>query len=549
VTQALTANSFEELSERAVRAFLQNALLVDDEARDGSLDEPTKLITPEASQIAPETETVPAAPSGGPGIIDHPLDAAALVMDFAALGVVAAVLRPTTEAVSEMDSAILAASKRVDVLVMDWSLNADGGERATRLIEQILEADGEDQRLRLIVMYTGEDLAEVSERLREKLTVFSASQDPFSLVNGGTSIVLLAKDEGQALSDAAERRRTAAKDLPARIIAEFSLLTAGLLSNLALAALASVRANTHQLLNRFRAEIDRAYIGDVILRGDSGGSSDMAIALVTRELRTIVNHAHLGTYLDGDAVRLWLNWAVPDGKITHTAPGASGREVIHELTLEQAEGIIREGLKAKPEGFPKLPHTAALFPPGAESAAEIEHEYAMLTMLDRNHADVTAYRKGRKPELTLGAVVERTDGEDRKFFICTQAVCNSVRLEAARRFPLSPVDPSVATIDDFDLAFVDGGDTRRYGIVDLDNFSQEMVSFAPDTTSRTVRAQLNGDAGWQFTDEVGVSYRWLGQLREEQAQRIVNSLAREAARVGLDETEHGSRSRRKRLRG
>src|SRR5258708_15531067 len=267
MTASASTETFLDLSEKAAGAFLQNALLVDDEAGDETFqDAPTKLVPPDASRVAPETEAATVPPVEGSVVVAHPLDAAALVRDFASLGVVAAVLRPTTDDVKEMDEAILAASKRVDLLVMDWSLNADGGDRAMRLIEQVLASDGEDQRLRLIVMYTGEELDKVSQRIRERLTAFSASDYPFRLVHRGTSIVLLAKDEGKVLPAEIESRRTPAEKLPTRIIEEFSQLTAGLLSNLALAALASVRDNTYQLLNRFRAEMDRAYVPDCILR-------------------------------------------------------------------------------------------------------------------------------------------------------------------------------------------------------------------------------------------------------------------------------------------
>jgi hypothetical protein len=59
----------------------------------------------------------------------------------------------------------------------------------------------------------------------------------------------------------------------------------------------------------------------------------------------------------------------------------------------------------------------------------------------------------------------------------------------------------------------------------------------PDDEKGVVRGVREGEAVFFTAERSESRYRWISELKFEQAQRIVNKYAAEISRVGLDESE------------
>lgn len=548
---------FLERSRDVVREFLQTAVVVDDEAlySPPPPEAVAALVPPDPGplgSVAPLTVSGPAAAEGAVAsepdpIVEHPLNAADLVQAFAGIGVVAAVMRPEpgnkTEQ-GEFDSAFLHAARRADIVVMDWSIFRDGGQRARRLIASLLKKDVADRRLRLIAVYTGElDLNAIVRSIEESLGgLVESTPDDFVLAKDGLQVCVLAKEESEKYTGGARERVTPLERLPERLVGEFAGLTAGLLANVALASIASVRRNTHHLVAKFGPVIDAAYLADAAARADYLDAVALATSLAGREMRNVVNQNEVDELLNLEVVASWLAWRRSAGvefvaRIEGQAPVPLEDKVLLDL-VERGKGAALPVSGMRPSQLSYLD----IFE-GMGTRTSSEHEYSMLAFLDGSRTDAVGYAKKHLPELTLGTVVEGTTAKHRgRLFVCTQAVCDSVRLDAARIFPFLPLE---VTAGDFDLAVCSLAGERLRLEVSLKQFDVQQFAFDPDPTTRTVRAT----AKRLFKGHGRNSFGWIAQLRPEQAQRLINSFARGASRVGLDEVASGSAGRRSRLDG
>src|SRR5215218_8877583 len=180
----------------------------------------------------------------------HELDAKGLINSFAAQGILCAVIRPEEYEVENLGEKVYPLAKRSDILVFDWVLEESDltGIQVKKMISRIMEESSKaDNRLRLIVIYTGQttlhdivaqletDLAGEGERQFDKV-------NDFTLTWGPVRIAVYAKGHVkgvQAISELAARKVNV-EDLPERLIEEFSDMTLGLISNVALESLAGL---------------------------------------------------------------------------------------------------------------------------------------------------------------------------------------------------------------------------------------------------------------------------------------------------------------------
>ena len=86
---------------------------------------------------------------------------------------------------SEPNDIVAPATKRADIVILDWWLNNDNGEKTMSILKDILESDA-DSRLRLIAVYTGEqDISRIGQTILEKLDGFEGDLNITSYFLGG----------------------------------------------------------------------------------------------------------------------------------------------------------------------------------------------------------------------------------------------------------------------------------------------------------------------------------------------------------------------------
>ncbi len=557
-------NAFLEDCTAIARNFLQTAVVVDDRAflhhaerEVGTLLEPRRGV-----------RTLPGQQQTAPMPVEQrqDLDAKVLIDAFAEAGLVCAVLRPqfmrdqtsssaAPEKMATVKSRARHATHRADIVVIDWRLSADEpevGTKALELIHSILTDDAAVDtraadgcpRLRLIAVYTGEPdlegIARKAEQFLKDKKHNSVTRNGFVVSTGRVRIPVFAK-AGVDRQPGEKERQLGEQDVPERLIREFAETNQGLLANVALASLGALRDNTHRVLGRFSAELDPAYVAHRALLVPPEEAEFHPIPLLAAEFESILTDAQVSGHVSGKGIKGWL--------AAQRSCGLNLDGKFGDMTADQVEEallvLIEKGLgdRAQSADFPDWRGfldtireerdktalsriTDALTPAGIDGSAR-DKELALLMSVRSPYGE-------RKPQLTLGTILRFKEKKKQKYLLCIQPRCDSAHVEGCRTFPFLRLE-DVGGSDLFELVVKDRGDLRSLR-VNLKPHRVKQFNFRPAQGNDTIRAEKKG-SGWVFNSTDGPELHWVGDLRREQAQRILNRFASEFSRVGLTESE------------
>ena len=572
----LAETPFLKTSNDVVRAFLSSVVLVDDQAYLVAATEdpqPTKLSSPgrqggsqtvpseattsadrgsdkQASQeISPPTEsntaTAPAAAKeieGAASKRDHTLDGKIVIDVFAKIGVVCAVMRPTKEELGDLPNLLAAVGANSDAVILDWVLHdSKSGEKTLELIERLVKSAADEMRTRLIVVYTAEpDLSDIEEKIRKKLGA-GQGLEPLTVVSGGTRICVYGK-AGIRPARIGEVRSKTPGELAEVVVAEFSHMTKGLLSNVAMKSIASIRARTFQLLSRFDSDIDAPYVTQSALISPEKAEEQLT-SLIVSEIQEILEDDDVAAIADYDGIINWLDDRRANGLALPVSPDLTADEFYAGLKQLIRDGVrktaltklktdhgvfvgkiivgkdkdkepmyIRNALTGILRSHPQAPH-------------ESDELWTMLMSLRHRYSNPA-------PMLTLGVVVARQKEDNTEYFLCLQPVCDSVRLKSARPFPLLQLTLA-SNSKSCDLIVRDG--QLKFLQVKPSPYKLEMISFSPNRNEK-VMADSDGRYFW-FSASENVRYRWVADLKPAHAQRVANNFGHTFSRVGLVESE------------
>jgi hypothetical protein len=531
-----------------VDEFLETVVVVDDRAfSHGERDVPGE-----------STDEAPLAP-GGRGVTqlmvvpvaerdqlddEHDLNPKAVTDAFAEAGFVCALLAPKPG--EDIDGKLLTTARRADLLVLDWVLEAgDDGAKARELLRRVLKQDRspECERLRVVAIYTGQHyLREVADRLAETIDeVWSEGElerhdDGLAVTKGPIRGAVFAKENVRDLPSDLASRRVAFSDLPIRLRDEFAALAKGLLTTVAIAALAALREDSHRILRRLGPSLDEAYLGHRVALPSPDDACDHAVSLVIAEVRSVVEDHDIGSHVVASRLRSWTDDpARADRRFGDLLDGK-------RLSKEQLSALITSGVgdtdaaetvRTTPGAqlskghMTKIKNQASLvFAETSASAAESNASFA------NRMAVRTVYGRGSRI-LQLGALLRWRNDE---YLLCVQPACDSVRITTPQAFPflaLSVVDPSAKPR--IVLPGVDGA----WVYLELDTHPRELVmlTFTPNDLQR-VEARASRNGHW-LTTSAGrrKRYQWVGELKPQLAQHIVVDLGSKFARVAVDEAE------------
>ena len=197
----------------------------------------------------------------------HRLNARKVINRFAQKGIVCSVIRPSNDDDNDWMSSVEHLASSADIIIIDWEINKDNGENALNILEQIIKsAIDSPAQLRLFAIYTGDPkIAQIAEdvkkTLEERIEIsIDAIDDSFTLTFASNRIVIFAKPDTSNLPQEYEHRKVLFEDLADRVTSEFAIMTAGLVSNVAIKSLALIRRNTHKILNKFSIHLDAPYL-------------------------------------------------------------------------------------------------------------------------------------------------------------------------------------------------------------------------------------------------------------------------------------------------
>ncbi len=537
----------------AARAFAHTMIVVDDEASIQSKpDEDVPKEVREPGRRIAMAEGEKAADEKGYNI-SHPLDSAMVVDQAMDLGIVCSIVQPQKR--DNVVKKVSKAAKRADIVSLDWQMNGDSGDVAKSIIKEIVRTDAQKGgRLRLIAIYTGvRDRDGIYDSVLDSLPI--STKDKFNIRREGDSIVSdhglrivwLFKGVGIKLAGPLEQFQIREKDLPSRLQTEFSELSGGLLSNVALATIAAVRNATHHVLGKFTGRMDGPYFHHRAFLENPSDAEDYAVSIVLSELKSAVDKQEVATksatetaivnrmkYMGNGNADFELNYLGKDEK-QEKATLAVDRAT--EIVTKGWRSVDKNGLPGMP-GIKKVkPSLSSIFAKSYEDGRQDMMEFACLTGV---RAHPGSHLHGRAPQLLLGSIIKT---HEKDYLLCLQASCDTVRVREETEFYFVPMIEEIDRPDHVVPTQEGKAKVVSYMGLSLDDraYTKSVSLKFPSSNNigdGTVRARkIQGKRGFHFIDTSGRSHEWIATLKQRRAMRSAQWIGQDMGRIGFDEFE------------
>ena len=524
-----------------VESFLQNVVVLDDFVVISQQGDDRPGDTPDTTIISPDYRIPQATSDSGvsPGRRDVELHADTVINAFADLGMVCAVLKADPGSASP-DRTVRAAA-RADIVILDWKIHEQpAGDVALSVMKRILADDQNSHRLRLIAIYTGEpDLGGISERIRLAIQDFYPGEevdisDPSRITKGPVRVVILAKEgtvgghrPGPSHQEVTERQ------LAGTLVDEFVLMTSGLLRNVALAGIATIRKTAHRVLARFNEDLDPAYLGHRLLLPHPPDAEDHLVAALGSEVLSVLEEDRPGAHAGIEAIERWLNRS--------GAPDVSEPSVFsaHADTANECRELLLRGIDAVGAHYSRAVRKTLeargteLFTDCPAAAIRSNDNFAALLNLKTRYP-------GQRPRLTIGTVLYSEEHDGRQYLLCLQPKCDSIRLDSASGFPFMPLE--IVQGDNTKMSFLLAVETQesewaRLGITPKP--SELIVRlFKPGSNPPGEVLAVEKEQGtFYFKDVDQKMYRWIAEMKDEHAFRVAGAVASALARPGPNDAE------------
>lgn len=567
-----TASGFQTYSRKVAANFLQTVVVVDDRPEtivrpktDPAPVQATAIIAP-VGRGSRGGAVAPAAPTGAAGGTapagsfepDENLYIKNLNEAFAEKGIICGVLRPLATLADrrKIISAAEQAAKRADIVILDWKMEGETEEGATALqiIEGVFKGDNagrdtpyqEPGRLRLIAVYSqNPDLPNIIDRIAASLSAqHFTRENPYTIVQESVRICAFKKKGGldQSMVPGLGERILDEEALTEKLIDEFTLLTQGLLSNVAINSLSSIRENTHRILQKFDNKLDPSYLTHRALTNPVDETESHPIALIASEIHDVLAGTTVSEAVSEANIKLWIAEMASLNTLDAKVPPVTHDEVTELLTNLVVNGIDAELKKSgtgpaawaaflktfersAKDGTSKL--TSIMLAASDATSKDRDRNFSMLTTI-RSHYEHPA------PQLGLGSIAVAQVNNKPRYFVCIQPLCDSVRLQKERKFPFLWLEPHPSI---FDLVVKTEG--KHQGLrVNYKPSNMEMFLFAPK--KKVISAEKEDDK-WVFSGKDGagneIKLTWLADLKFPHAQRIAAQFGGNISRVGLSESE------------
>lgn len=544
MTQAL---NFKESSRNIAQHFLQSVVAVDDNIR----FEPRppagndKLIEPDESYLG-ELEAGDSAQQ-----VTAPLSPYLYYQDlshnFASKGIICGGFSPQKGDMESSLFAVVDTSKNSDITILDWQMEVAGtdGDFATKIILNISEIDiSEGGRTRLICIYTAEEASSIADTLKKslktlkpKLSKCTMTFDLPNLTHWKIEVVNKSNTQEAGLCDF--------------LIDSFTELTAGLLSNAALSAIASIRDNTHNLLHKFNKELDTAYLSHVLglisspdMREQANEVAfDYAVDLISEELKSELQISQIvKDSLSKEILKSWpqhmsrkekaKRFKIKMGSKKVEFNNRTMEKLISASEEEDLISVLESDLDIKgDEDTPTIDvFNKALIQLSFDSYDT--KPLLDLCSLESTRRDIVSLKQ-HTPVLKQGTLIKWGDN---KFYLCIQPVCDTVRLTGYQSFTF--IETSLSNGDFTHVMRKTGGHLKLKIIPSAKHI--KTISFLANEDKKTVLSIINDNGIPEFssgTNEAPIIFQWCGEFKFTISQAIVNGLAAQLARVGLDSFE------------
>lgn len=545
----MPAQTMCDFSYEAARSYLQTAVFVDDriyETGTGKVAPVTSLEAPVRRKPAivgvdsAVLTTSPAKASGGEDA-KGVFSAQDIVVSFANEGIVCGLYQPLpTELLNEASSACKLCLG-ADIVLVDWDLVGSGtiGDRALDLIGALIKRSTEDvpEQLRLVMIYTGEaNLVVVLDRVLERLeTLLETGVTPkrddsgdLALHTKNSRVIVRGKPGIAAVANNGAGLIIPELELARATVGEYAKLASGLLQGSVLRALGEIRRNSRRILTRFDSSLDSAYLTHRALSLPDDDASDHVLPLVMGEMQAVLEDRLSHPIFSSEVLNSWVDtrWEMPE-ELPGGFPTNNDAKTVVKTIISQGRDM-RDTFTSVSKNNAKSPTWIAKCLARNDATPPVNEALSALMCLRTHYESVTR-------TLRLGTILADSDGS---YWICIQPECDCVRLDEKRSFLFGEIFEanSQGSADAVNLVVHADSTFRRFRFLSK-VFNSRIESFAPDSDSRTVKADVVSGK-WLFRS-VGEqrTYSWLGQLKSDHAQRVAQAFAAELARVGVTESE------------
>ncbi len=547
---------FKKLRHKAAHEFAQTMIVIDDEAIQGSeASRPQPggpLRRPSRTTRSAATANTQATHAGTEGSGSHALNAKLLIDRAMDLGLICSVLRPKER--ENFRDRVVRAAQVADIVCLDWEIYNDGGDAASKIIATIIREDAKQNgRLRLIAVYTGDTtnnrildkiLNTISKKLRDTHEFQKSSLTIES--KNGVRIVCLFKTHGIQLLPPRSANQVGEDQLPERLQTEFSKLSEGMLSNVALATIASIRNSTHHVLSKFTSQMDGPFFHHRALIESPDDAEEYAVDIVLSELKGAVDKQQVATTHAGpQAIEARIREIAGNASILTLHYKKNGNPHTFDLDIDVSAKIITDGLSSilKKQQFSNPPgkdafkdNLSTLFSNGQETARSRMHEFAALTGV-RAYPGSYPYHSGKLfPRLGLGTIIRDKNGN---YLLCLQASCDSVRIKKVGNFLFVPLETGAVKPEHIvPIPYPRHAHNEHIGLSTSKASYQVVrsIKFSACQKTKTVNAKRSRGR-FHFRAKDGESYLWIADLKHERALRTVQRLGQNMGRLGFDEFE------------
>lgn len=537
--------SVERYSETAAERFIQTAVFVDDRI----YEQQSKTSGNTKSVVAPKTrkKATKSAQEAKPaqkleiGEADSLPDARDIVTSFAKKQIVCSLYQPKKEAKYSPESDIFPLCRAADVVILDWDLFGDGGNRTTELADGLVKqaADDVPEQLRLILVYTQEaNLFGVANQLYEKINgsigdaIEPRPEDSGLAFHTENSRVVVLGKPGSRRAQNQQSFVVKESDLADAAVREFAKLASGLLHAATLLGLSEIRNNSRKILSKFNSELDPGFLNHLSMSLPIEDATSHVIPLLVSEIESVLEDALPNPLMPKKLLEDWCENVWEPGP--HLPRIFEKDDVDHKRV---AKVICTEGFVAAKEIENKTPKigsgnknmrkAAKILLPSEDSDSNQRFSHLMSSR---------TFYGNKKKSLKLGSIVHQKDSD--RYFLCVQPICDSVRLEGKRVFVFVQMEKGGK----------DDGDNASHVVILSDGAVQELVyqpksylcftsTFSPDRAAQEVIAEPDDNGSPFFQDTEGQRFYWVDQLRASHAQRAVERFASDLSRVGLTEAE------------
>ena len=438
-----------------------------------------------------------------------------------------------------------------DIVVLDWNIKIDQsflqedenqddetddrGYYTLELLKSIV-TDAAEEKLKVVFIYTGEPglnsiISEISDTLGEK---FQQNSEKFEVYSDNVHIIVRLKPDSKVFHAGFDEFKVPYENLPDLLIDSFSEYVCGLIPCFAMKCITSIRENAAKILRVYNKGMDAELLAhEVSIPNPDDTKSYIAKSFGSAITDLIMEDESINTDLWAD---LWIDCFIPQkpskkniaGKIVSVSK-ESANKLFHNrktkpnlsIRFKSAFGVSVE----KEENNNVIDQLSRVFHQDDTIIEQSRYEFASLL-----HRKGLFSRKFSIPTLSLGSVVEKEVGG---YYLCIQQRCDSVRIpKKGRAFLFLPLTDNKNSSVICALALAPG----KCLYVPKQSYNLSIFTFAPGKNEDAIKATKE-NGGFFFISSDNISFKWITELNEINAQRIVREYIGQLSRVGLDEAE------------